>query len=146
MAQWFLLVFIRLLKGMFFPVGALSEWENYLHSFQREEERNKITEPGNKKERKKQTYGTTALRGFLWFVNRLVSRGEGWRELLHSQPREIVSVHSYLILSFCSSLQQSSSCVMLDGYKFKKRAGGRKRNERIIDLQRLYRLLSHPCC
>ena len=39
------LVFIRLLKGILFPLGTFSGQENYLHSFQRE--RNKIREPGN---------------------------------------------------------------------------------------------------
>lgn len=45
MALWFLLVFIRILKGILFPVGTFSGGENYLHSFQRE--RNKIRDPGN---------------------------------------------------------------------------------------------------
>lgn len=55
-------------------------------------------------------------------------------------------LHTYLMsIFFCLSLQKLIKCVMLDGHKFKKRAGEGERNKRIIDLQLLYRVpFFHP--
>lgn len=116
----------------------ISGQENYPHSFQREKE----------KETELHSQVTTLLRDSFLFVNLPVHlcKQKWWEtsstfncgKSLSLAAYKLSMLYTYLMSFFIFPLQKSLRSVMLDGHKFKRKAGGEKRNKRIIDQQRIY--------